>query len=90
MPKPLQHSHCTVPGCGRPHKAHGYCAAHYVQAFRKQQVRPLQERKYDWGSVCTVEGCDSPERSKGLCGKHYVRWQRHGDVGFRYKAKGGA
>lgn len=89
MPRPLEHSHCTVEGCGRPHKARGYCAAHYLQYTRNLAVKPIQERSYAHAAVCSVAGCDKPERSKGMCGTHYMRWHRHGDVGFRYKASVG-
>ncbi len=86
MPRPLEHTHCTVEGCGRPHKARGYCASHYLQHIRGAPIKAIQERSYAHGPKCTVEGCDNPERSKGLCGMHYVRWYRHGDLSFRYKA----
>jgi len=83
MPRMLEHSHCTFPGCDRPHKAHGYCAAHYQQFKRGEEVRDLQARAYDHPETCTVEGCTNPERSKGLCGAHYLRLRRHGDLKLR-------
>ena len=90
MPRPLQHSHCTVEGCGRPHKAHGYCAGHYQQFKRGEGIRDLQKRVYDHDPICTVEGCELPQRSNGLCNMHYLRAYKHGATDFRYREGGGA
>ena len=32
---------CTYPGCGRPHKALGLCAAHYMQQRQGRPLAPL-------------------------------------------------
>ena len=37
---------CSVPGCGRPHKAQGYCPAHYkrlVASGHPEPSRPIRE-----------------------------------------------
>lgn len=33
---------CTVPGCGKPHQARGYCMAHYYQFRRKGEIKPTR------------------------------------------------
>lgn len=38
---------CEVPGCGRPHRARGYCGAHYVRMTRHghaQVDQPIEAR----------------------------------------------
>lgn len=88
MGRPLQHTGCSIEGCDRPHKAHGYCASHYQQFRRGEMVKPLIPREYDHGLVCSMEGCDRPEKAKGLCDTHYKRLQRHGDVDIVHRPWG--
>jgi hypothetical protein len=67
---------CTVDGCERPHKAHGWCKAHY---FRwRDHGDPLGGRP-PRSPVCTVDGCGEPHQARGYCGTHYRRWWEHGD-----------
>lgn len=76
---------CTVPGCDKPHRARGWCSAHW-------------ERWKRWGSVeipddkVRREQCVAPDctrkavRGKGdksLCEGHYMRMRRNGSYGDR-------
>jgi len=36
---------CSVPGCGRPHHAKGYCKAHYNQ-MQRRCWQPDRYRRY--------------------------------------------
>lgn len=36
--RPPKSTVCQVPGCGRPHRARGYCAMHYQQVARGQSA----------------------------------------------------
>lgn len=89
-------SACIYPGCGRPHKARGYCKAHNDQV---KKGAPLAEVKvYAPGEPCSVVDCPTDAIALGLCAKHYYtrrsRWARYGlsiDEGLElYEAQGGA
>src|SRR6266496_2487695 len=75
---------CSMPGCPRPHKAHGLCGTHlYRSAKGLNPTAPV--RQYERGGVCKLEGCDEP-RSRGTtgsadyCPMHRMRAQRDGSV----------
>lgn len=83
-----QHDHCTVEGCGRPHKARGYCQTHYMQFKRGAPVvAEIKTRTHGRAPTCTIEGCGKPEQALGLCAMHYMRVQRHGSTEFRDRSK---
>jgi hypothetical protein len=56
---------CSVPGCGRPHRAKGLCNAHWLR---------MPER-----GTCAVSGCGKGQRARGLCPNHWKRWRLHGN-----------
>lgn len=51
---------CGIDGCGRPHKAHGRCNAHYLE-WRKARATP---------DACSFPDCNLPQDSRGYCGSH--------------------
>jgi hypothetical protein len=67
---------CTFPGCTHPHRAKGLCFAHYLQARKGQQLRPLIEYKTKSPDNCTAKGCDEPFHAKGYCHNHYEKYRR--------------
>ena len=72
---------CSIPLCGKPRVARGWCAGHYSRWKYHGDVNP----DAPLGSTrarpqCTVSGCQNPHVAKGLCGTHYSRKQKHGDV----------
>lgn len=80
MGRPSIHQGCKVEGCERTHKSQGYCASHYKQFRRGQEIAPLLERDYTHSLICEIEGCDQPEKARGLCSTHYKRWERNGSA----------
>lgn len=72
---------CQIEGCGKRHKAHGWCESHH-RRWKKfgdpLKGRPAQ-RKYPSGVTCEIEGCNRLPVGRGLCGKHYQTWHSHGD-----------
>lgn len=73
---------CSVEGCTREHKAHGYCNAHSKRWLRTgdagtAEISPRARRE----TTCTVEGCTRVHRMDGLCRAHYQRMLRTGEVG---------
>jgi len=66
---------CSIPGCGKPHQARGWCKMHQTRWLRRGSL----ERKGRRTGICAVEGCDSPIRNRGWCLSHYERWRRHGN-----------
>jgi hypothetical protein len=60
---------CSIPGCGKPHEAHGYCRTHY----RRWKARGDAEYVHNMGKIgpCSVFGCGGTIRYLGLCGQHY-------------------
>jgi hypothetical protein len=82
------HDVCTMPDCGRPHKARGYCQTHYTQFKRGiSPVGPIKTRERDKPPECTEDGCAEPVKSKGLCKMHYQRLLRHGYTRYRDRKK---
>ena len=73
---------CSIKGCGKPHKAHGWCSAHYSRYLRHGD--PLAggaARKTREIPDCSVAGCGQPSYGHGLCGMHLYRKTNNGDVG---------
>jgi hypothetical protein len=69
---------CSIDGCGKPHKARGWCSSHY-NAWRaygdplgKPEVKPQRG--------CSVADCPHPAKWAGLCNAHSYRMRTHGDV----------
>jgi hypothetical protein len=67
---------CSINGCGKPHKAHGWCNPHYR---RWQRTGDPLGRKPSLPKVCSIEDCESPMDARGWCNAHYLRWRKHGD-----------
>lgn len=79
---------CSVAGCGRPHKAAGFCAAHYQRHRRGAFVQvTLRGRNSAPPDVCREDGCVEPVKAKGLCKAHYQRLLRHGHTRFLDRKK---
>ena len=51
---------CSVPGCGQPHGAKGFCFRHYKQKHRLE------------GPRCSIRGCDRKVAARGLCDQHKI------------------
>jgi len=56
---------CSIEGCGRRHRAKGFCDIHY----RASSERP----------PCSIPDCDQRAYSEGLCQRHKQRLRRWGD-----------
>lgn len=71
---------CNVAGCGRPHKARGFCSSHY--GSRRSQS--------GFTKTCSLDGCFESHKAKGFCIKHYERFQKYGDpiAGGVFQARG--
>jgi len=79
-----EHDTCTMEGCGRPHKARGYCQTHYMQFKRGlAPVGPIRSRVSVKPDECAEDGCAEPVKAKGLCKAHYQRLLRHGHTMYR-------
>lgn len=57
---------CSIEGCGKPHKAKGFCDTHYTRPILK----------------CSILGCEKNRLAKGLCPMHYARLSIHGSPGY--------
>ena len=64
-------THCTAPGCTKPHRARGLCAPHYNQQVRAGILQTGERRPPNAGKVCSFDGCDCPSKGLGLCRGHY-------------------
>lgn len=69
---------CEVPDCGRPHKARGYCVAHYMRVREGGDLRP--EVPVGAERVCVVDGCGRKHYGGGWCRAHHERQRRSGSV----------
>lgn len=64
---------CTVEGCGKVHRARGFCPNHYA-VFRYSFIKRSPQE-----GPCIVEGCEKDKQIKKMCVKHYkdsLRYQR--------------
>ena len=83
MPQ-LLHEFCTVPNCGRPHKARGYCQAHYQHFKRGIPIKAeITTRDTTPHEHCSEPDCTEPVKAKGVCKMHYARLLRHGHTRYR-------
>ena len=76
--KRQQRTGCSVAGCDRPHKARGYCRAHYEQLYRLGFATPRPIRRRAAGRLCSVPGCSRPHCKRDYCQLHYNRLVRRG------------
>lgn len=80
----LERGTCTVAGCDRPHKARGYCSAHYQHYLRGIPIKVvLRQRDPNPPPECTEAGCQGEVVGRGLCRMHYARFLRHGHTMYR-------
>jgi len=73
MARPVTHILCTIPGCGKPHMAKGWCGYHYNTARKYQDPLYLDLRA---GRLCEKAGCQTPAGRNGLCKPHYLKQRR--------------
>lgn len=72
---------CTVPDCGRPHKARDLCNGHLRQFYKGKELRPLLPPKWSREKrVCSFPGCELPHQAKGLCDGHRRQARRGKDL----------
>lgn len=71
---------CSIDGCERRHKGHGYCQLH-LERYQKHGD-PLWTRP---ARVCSVDGCQAAHEARGYCVKHYNRYRQHGDLDLHYR-----
>ncbi|MHC4201236.1 MAG: hypothetical protein ACYSU0_14700 [Planctomycetota bacterium] len=57
---------CSVPGCGAPHHAKGYCKSHYSRIRRRRSA----EGRAGNAQVCEIAGCSSPISQGRRCTEH--------------------
>jgi hypothetical protein len=73
---------CSVDGCGRRHKRHGFCEFHADRnaKYGSPLAGPRKKEKRR-GVPCLVENCGKPSigGGDGYCGKHFARYRRYGD-----------
>lgn len=69
---------CSIPGCGKPHRARGWCATHY--AWNRSHGAPKITRSH-----CSVKGCGRKHKAKGLCATHAWRLRNHGTTDASFK-----
>ena len=72
----IQHTHCTIPGCDKPHEARGLCPMHYRRwrLYGDVDALPGLGRK-----KCSIDSCAREVISHGLCSMHWQRQIKHGD-----------
>ena len=75
MGVPAKNRTCVVVTCGRPHKARGYCNAHY-DTWRRHTA---------YGPRCSVEACKNRALTRGVCPKHYMAARRKGGLVARVR-----
>jgi hypothetical protein len=71
---------CTVPDCGRPHRARGFCNRCYqrwkIHGSPTINLRPHRGTR----TTCRLAVCDGAVYGLGLCESHYRRLYRTGKL----------
>jgi hypothetical protein len=70
---------CSIEGCDKPFKAHGWCQMHYVRFIRHGDPLIVIEKVR---GICSIEDCGRPHNCHGFCTKHLKRWQKSGNPYF--------
>lgn len=74
---------CSIPGCGKPHKAHGWCGTHYARVRAGGEPGSAESLRIPKPlPPCSAPGCGSDARSPGAsyCELHYFRLRRNGQI----------
>ena len=71
-------THCTAPGCTKPHRARGLCVTCYNQQWRGMPLTPLVGPRRRPQKGCSFPGCDNRHNSHGYC-SHHARQYREGN-----------
>lgn len=81
--RPVPQFGCKFPDCDRPHKAKGWCEAHWEQIKLGRSQTPLRPTDSPPinGGECLIENCDRIAYCRGLCHTHYIlrgtpRWNK--------------
>lgn len=67
---------CSIPGCGKKHKARGWCIAHYDKFLVYGD--PLVSKKIT-RPQCNIDGCNRPHYGHGFCVGHLRRSRIYGN-----------
>lgn len=83
---------CKIQGCGRKHKAHGWCSFHY-ERWQKHKDPLAGGPKQgvpnpDPLGRCKVNGCGKKAVAWHMCTKHYSKFQKYGDPLGGYEIDG--
>jgi hypothetical protein len=74
---------CSIEGCERPRKGHGYCGTHLARLKRGADLNaPIQEKGPAYPRqvrICNFRGCERDVWARGLCTKHYRQIRRTPD-----------
>ena len=70
---------CTLPDCGKPHMARGYCKKHYQTFLAHGDPLGRAERAERVVKLCSVPDCGKPHKAHGYCGRHAQAFVAHGD-----------
>lgn len=70
---------CSIPDCGKPAKAHGWCVRHYRRWLRHGDPCGGRALRGVNTGTCAIPGCERKFSKRGWCSAHYQRWKRHGD-----------
>lgn len=74
---------CSVDGCTKPHKAHGWCHTHYMR-WRRAGSDPAIRLPVRAPRTCTIGDCAARHFGHGMCHTHYERWRKWGDPKFTH------
>lgn len=74
---------CNVLGCGRIHRARGFCTTHYARLSRNgtPAVNSSVRTVHSGGPLCSVPECNRPSKTALYCRLHAARLYRTGNVG---------
>lgn len=71
---------CSIPDCGKPSAARGWCQGHYVRWKKHgdpERGGALNVRR----QTCSIEGCAERHMAQGYCTTHYQRFRSKGEAG---------
>lgn len=75
---------CSVPDCGKPHRARSYCHTHLAR-FTRNGAPTLQPTRVR--GICTIGGCGRPHKGHGYCGAHLQQLHKGNEPSGRIRQR---
>lgn len=89
----MDEKRCNIRKCNKKYYAKNFCAAHYMQIRRNNQITfekisKGNKKKRETPQLCKIKNCFGEVKGKSFCGKHYVRLLKYGSPYIKFGIRG--